>query len=306
MNIDKIKSNLTTKGLLFYLSIGQFAKTKTDKKATTKVVDDANAERKAAKVVKNLWKEDDWKGITQVVSAVRTFVYEHTMLWDNAGNRLIPTGSKVKYANGVLRPDASGEPYAQVFLRVIEDYRNAFNKEADNATDRLTTMIENAKEMQGHLFNAGDYPNPANFRASFYLKYRWNNIPDTDPKIEGDAAFLKEIADSMQDQQDEVLRQAIRDVYERTHEAVKKFADTMADPNAGFHGTKVTNITDLMNVVASFEELLQDKRLSALRKEIDKFACSVDVKTLKEDTAARKDAAEKAAKLVSKLDSFLS
>lgn len=306
MTKNDLLNQLRCRGTLFYMSVSQAAKTKTDKEKSRDANDENNSRN--LRVVKALWNEND-KEITKISSVAnraRNFVYSNTIRWTDNGWRLIPIGSFVSLQNGRIVKDANGQPFYNVFMFAMDQFKTEFTAAVEDAANKLDILIDNARDACGNAFNLADYPDTRNFRAAHRLTFNTMPIPYTDAHIEADSELANILAENMRQTINGQVTDALKDCYTRLFESVKFFADKMASKD-GFHKSAVDNMLKAVETIGMFDGLLQDSALDSLAREIRIFAEKQNVTEIRGDETgiARATAAKEAANIVNKISGFL-
>jgi len=306
MTKNDLTEKLRNRGILFYMTVSQAAKTKTDREKTVEANVDNNSRN--LKVVKTLWNENDKEiaRISTVANRARNFIYANTIRWTDNGWRLIPVRGMVALKDGRIVKDPNGQPFYNVFVSAMEQFKIEFNDAVNDAANKLDILIQNAREACGDAFNLSDYPNTKRFRSAHRLSFNYMNIPYYDAHIDVDAEFASILEDNIKQTIDGQMTDALKDCYTRLFESVKFFADKM-NGEEGFHKSAVDNMLRAVETISMFDGLLYDSALDSLAREIKSFAEKQNVKDIREDDtgATRQKAAKEAADIVSKISSFL-
>jgi hypothetical protein len=187
------------------------------------------------------------------------------------------------------------ENYKSHYERFLTAYQTFYNRLEENGRARL-----------GKYFDPDDYITPGEARAKFKCEVNYGAIADLDAwKIGGlSQGQVDEIVRKVAERERNLLQDAMKDVWYRLYEKVKKMATTLGKEDAKFHGTLITNIADICEILPLLN-LNDDPNLEKMREEVEKKVSRFDPDVLREDKVARKDAADEARELADRINGYL-
>lgn len=276
------------KGLLVSLQIGSIPQSKKVRRASEKLERDNNTAPKQAAVVSRLFAKQDIKGLQSVVSAARTKFKDLTLPYGR-GQGLIPSN---KYFD---------------FLEEMTSLKAQFEAERRYLLDNIEGILKNAEEVNGSLFDRNNYPELGDLSEAMYFSIEVNPVPA--------ANEFDKLAD-LTPEEIEVLKReavinanskteaAIRDLFERLFKTLQHAADRLTDEESGeckiFRNTLIGNIEKALHAAETLN-INDDEGLKSLTEEVKRVIVDLTADDLRKDKELRKETAQKAADLASKI-----
>lgn len=157
-----VLTTIHDRAMLTYLRIGSWSARKLDTKATKKVTDDAGASSDAARVNKHLLaaSDDQLKKIQKIGGEARKYLDNHTLPWDDAGNRLLPNEKCIEVVGELTR------------------YEQEYNAAVDAFIAEYPALRAQALHNLGDLANHEDYPAPDQVRHKFSFRLSFTPVPN--------------------------------------------------------------------------------------------------------------------------------
>jgi len=217
---------------------------------------------------------------------------ELTSPWANDGERLLKA--------------TSIDHYMKKINEVVAEYKATYERFLTHYSAFYDRLEVNGRARMGKYFDADDYITPGEARAKFKCEVNYGAIADLDAwKIGGlSQSQVQEIVNKVAERERNLLHDAMKDVWYRLYEKVKKMADTLSKEDAKFHGTLITNIADVCEILPLLN-LQDDPKLEEMRQEVERRVTHFDPEVLREDKLARKDAADTAKDLADKINGYL-
>lgn len=280
--------SIATKAMVLNLNIGLWQGYRLDREASRKVTDEANAEDDAARVNKHLVPRVALRPIVSAAGAIRSHFYEKTLPWKDNGDRLL---TRVMYT------------------RFIEEHEELVGEFKDAVKKFLRTDYPNAVEQasfrMGDLFKPEDYPRASDLERRFYVHLDIDAVSEAgDFRVQMSESEVGSIRKQMEEAMEQRLAGAMKDVWERLLDVVDKFRIRMADTDAIFRDTIVTNISDLVDLLPGLN-VLDDPELERMRVDIQRTLAGYDPKDLRKDEAARSQAASEAQKIMDTMKGYM-
>lgn len=274
--------------MLATLSIGQWTARKSDRKAA-KEVSDANGMDSKAKgtYYKSLVSSDILNSINTLVGVIRDYHYTMTLPWKDSGPRILSTVAYMDYVNK------------------MQAYSGEFEELVDMFVSEYPFEREEARRILGTLFNERDYPSTADVRASFRFKLDIDPLPwGSDFRCNiGNAEAEARIREEIESRTSASLRNAQNDAVSRVVAVVEAYINRLADENAVFRDSLVTNARELCDILPALN-IMKDPNLDAIRTSLVDKLCTYDPDTLRRDKVLRREAYDAALKAKSDLSSF--
>ncbi len=279
---------LNKTAMLVTLSITQPRQSKVDKPSTEKILRESGADRKTAKVVKELFDPDLYRPVKQLINEVRTYHYSRTLPWLDSGQRILSAQGFMTYTEKMREFRAAFEQVSGDFVATYQDQLNA------------------ARTRLNGLFRADDYQTPGEVAEQFTFSTTFQPVPDAgDFRVDGIAeAETARIQAEIAARQRQATEQAMKDAYGRLFDAVSHMRDKLTDPDATFRNSLVGNLQELVEILPTLN-LTSDPKLEELIRTVEKSLAPVDPQTLRDDKTARKETAKAAQAIVDKMSAFM-
>lgn len=227
--------SISTASMLVELSIGTWTGRKMDKRASADVTTQNNAAKGVAAVHKRLLGDcAELDAVQKFAGNARNVHYALTMPWSDSGLRLLPTAQYFKYHGEMTHLQTE-------FARLTRNFLDAYDWEIQNAQLKL-----------GTLFHADEYPTVDSLTNKFRFGMNYMPLPsagDFRVDITGEtAAALASQYDGYYKQQ---LNAAMKDVWQRTHDAVAKMSERLdyTDTKKVFRDSLVDNMNDMVELL---------------------------------------------------------
>jgi hypothetical protein len=268
--------SITTECMVLTLNIGKWTAQRLDKAASHKVTAEARAEAGAARVNKHLLPDAALAEISQAASAVRQHFYARTLPWTDAGARLTQR-------SGLLK-----------FLEEHESLVAVHDKAADRfAFEIYPAERERAQFRMGTLFNAGDYPSPAEVRRRFYVSLEMEPVNALgDFRVKVSENLDPRVVERLEKTVEARLQRAMAPTWKRLADALSNYVERTTS-NSGIRVELVENLRELVQVIPVLN-VVDDPNLERLRQMIEAKLIGHDAAELRTNDATRQKAAEEA------------
>lgn len=279
--------SIVTKAMLVSIHVGMWTGQRLDKRASARVVRDANAAADAARVNKHLVPKAALAPIVEAAGKLRKHFYATTLPWRDNGDRLLPRAAYHMFVEGYA-------PLKDEFEAAVDQFLNVtYPTERDRAEFRM-----------GDMFDPGDYPTPLSLAHRFYTRVEVNAVPDAgDFRVELDADESRRIRDEIADNVNTRLRSAVTDLWDRLYDTLEAFAERMAS-DTKFYDTTVSNLQALARAVPALN-VTDDPDLARLADRLADRAALWDPKEIRADRNARDAAAEEAREVLDEMSDFM-
>jgi hypothetical protein len=267
---------LSEKAMLVKLSICKWSARKHDKKVSKEVAAQYGTDQERGRYNKVLLAQEHLKAIQQAEGAARTFHYANTLPWKDDGARILPSANYLEYTQEMRKLKGTFENEVMSFLAVYPD------------------LVEQARYELNGLFDPADYPATINIHRKFSFDMEVDPLPSaTDFRVDLQGAEVDRIKKQIEDRLKAAETEAVRDCFSRLHEVVKHMAEKLADRNAIFRDSLVTNCQELVDLLPRLN-LTGDPHLESLRREVEDKLLGYEPETLRKNQFARMETAEAA------------
>lgn len=261
--------SLQEKAMLANLTIRAWSARKRDKDVGREVEQNHQA-RDAGNFNKLLIDKDALKPIVTVMGTLRTTHYAMTLPWADNGDRLLPATMYLDY------------------VKKMRDLRSIFDDAVNTFVQNYPTYRTNARKRLGTMYDAEDYPDVSRLRQKFEAKPNFLPVPDAkhfyvDVGDEEVATIRADIEAQIAKQQEG----AVNDLWSRLHEVVNNIHTRLVDPETVFRDSLIDNCKFAVDIAAKLN-INNDKKMEALRADIEHRLCAVAPQRLRDDKVLRK------------------
>lgn len=275
-------SNIHTRALLVWLTIGTWSARKYDRKITEKVNADFHASADAGRYNKFLLPGDApaYKKLMTLASSIRVAHYNHTLAWSDEGWRLLPVANYTQYT-AWMREQSSA------FRSALDDF----------AAEYPTLRAQAAVKLNG-LYKEEDYPRAQDIRDRFSLGVQYSPVPaQGDIRVSLADDQIKAIEASIAERTDTAVNTAMSDAWQRLYTHVAHIADRLGSPDAIFRDSLITNAREVCDSLRRLN-VTNDPKLEAMRARVDRELTSYDPDVLRDTPSVRTATAERAANIL--------
>ena len=279
---------LSETAMLVSLSISMWDRYKYDRKVSDEVAASHGTTNKAGRYNKNLlaFNPPSYKAVTSLAGEARTIHYSHTLPWTTDGWSLLPC------ANWSLYTDK------------VRDVQTRFNIGVGEFMLEAPALFARSIQELNGLGNVADFPTMQKLRDSFDFRVKFLPFPTADDfRVTLQPTDIDAIKVDLEKDVEVAIAEAMKAPFARLHEVVKKMATTLADSDAIFRDTLVTNVEELLEVLPRLN-LTGDAQLTAICTQIQQTLV-VNPDTLRQSTSTRTDIAAKAAAIQANLAGYM-
>jgi hypothetical protein len=149
--------------------------------------------------------------------------------------------------------------------------------------------------MLGSLFRLKDYPSGDKVKEKFALRPEILPIPTGDDfRVSLSQDEQARIARDIDASTRAAIGDGMRDLWTRLYEVTHHMASRLADPEARFHGTLVSNVCDLVELLPRLN-IVGDPHLASLTEQVRKQLCQHSADLLRNSPTTRQQTAASAA-----------
>lgn len=283
---------LASSAMLVELNISSWEGRKKDKKASTKVTEDAQAKKGVANVYKQLLGDcDELSALRTHVTATRGMHSNMTMPWSNSGLRLLPTAQYFKYTEAMSKMQNEFESLKNKFLTAYND-----------------TVVDVQLEL-GTLFLREDYPTVESLDSKFAFRMNYTPLPDVgDFRVDVGNDALREIREEYSNFYTAQYNTAMNNMWTRLHKALANMSERLdygsKKDKKVFRDTLVGNVNDMIELLRVCN-VTQSIQMSDMANKLEEAMSGVTADALREDVTFRaetKAAVDAAMKSLPSLD----
>jgi hypothetical protein len=217
-----------------------------------------------------------------------------TLPWEDGGVRILSTRTYMAYTEQMRM--------AKLGFQAAVDQFNA----------DLPRYIEAAKPRLGKMFKSEDYPTPEAIAKKFWVDVEIKQVTNAkDFRAELSNETTKAIVKDIERRTEQRLNEAMNNVFERVIEKTTKMVDKLRAYKVNgdtvendFKGTLVWNIKELAELLPSLN-ITDDKRLDEIHQKLLDDLAAHSPEVLKDNESIRLKTADKAEKLLKKVQSYL-
>jgi len=291
------QSILQKKAMLVTVNISILSGRKKDKKASESVAAEFGSDGKMGHYIKQSIAKEHLDRIQSNANEFRTFVYKHTLPFENKGARLLSVDLYAKLDEEQRKAAMEHEAGVIEFLDNYDGY------------------IEEARRRLNGLFNIADYPDRDKLADKFNFAVSFAPVPVGQNLVVDIASEeLGRLQADINARGQEALAGAMADVWDRVFQAVKRLQEKMLaedriDKRGNvkapiFRDSIVENVRELVDILPGLN-IAGDINLEKARQELERDLCDIDVGDLRESKESRSEVAQKAGDILNNLAGYL-
>jgi hypothetical protein len=274
--------SISSSAMLVELNISVWTGRKFDKGVSQEIDTQKQTTTRAGNYSKRLFADEPiFDAIQKFAGNSRTYHYHATMPWSDSGLRLLTTTMFFDYQKEITGMEME-------FNTLVEQFVNQYDK-----------LVLQAQMKLGALFNPDDYPHVDTVREKFRFSVKFAPVPEVgDWRVNVGNEAQEMLRDSYAEYYQANLEQAYADVWERTHEALKRMSDKLSgDKKQIFRDTLVGNVQEMIDLLDKFN-ITGDPKMKQAKVKMESALSGITPDALREDDALRHD-------VKSKVDSLL-
>jgi hypothetical protein len=257
--------SISSSAMLVELNISVWTGRKFDKNVSAEIDAQKQTTTRAGNYHKKLFADEPtFDAIGKYAGNARTRHYFITMPWSDSGVRLLTTSLFFDYEK-----EMTG--YQQEFYRLV-----------DLALVDWDNMIVRSKVKLGDLFDSMDYPSKEDIKDKYRFSIRYSPVPEV-----GDFRVQQVLKESYAKAYSDNLELAYKDVWTRTHEALKNMSSKLdGDKKQIFRDTLVSNVTEMVAFLDKFN-VTDDPKMKQAKVKIENALLGITPDALREDDDLR-------------------
>ena len=273
---------LISRAMLASLRISSWSARKYDKAVTRETNAAHGADADAGRYNKMLLPGDasSYKALTSHIAATRVLHYEQTLAWSDDGWRLLPVANYQKYTDKLR---AAKHTYDSLLGDFLADY---------------PALQQAARIKLNGMYRDDDYP--SNVAAKYGFAIEYSPVPSGgDFRVALSQSEIDIIATRTESRVKNAFEDAHKDAVKRLYDCVSRIHERLAQPNAIFRDSLISNATELCDILTRLN-ISDDVNLETLRKQTNALA-AVSPDTLRNDAVTRIQVANDAQSILSSM-----
>jgi len=273
--IDVDTSGHATRLMTVVVHVKLWEGKRTDKTVSQEVIENKKANHRSGRFIKNLIDHDKYiKPLEQIRTRAKALLYKYTMNW-SYGVRVVTVDA---YPILRLEIDKLRVEYKKAVTHFIDKQYNIAKEEARRPIEAL-----------GDLFDEHDYPNAAELRDKFEIKFLVAPFP-TEVNLDLPDSMKKDIKDEMDRVITERTRAALAELVGRIDKALQNFGTRVQSEDARtWRDSTVTNLREILELAPMLNVTGDPKIKKAIRTARERLSFLDNMA----DNAVRKEPLEK-------------
>ena len=241
---------------------------KTDKAVSTDTKHRYDAAEDAGSFNKKLAPASFLSGVNAAFAELDRFHKTRTVMWDDDGWRLLANADYFEYMAG------------------MDERKADISRAVDMLQAGWSEFIENEEMRLGKMFDSTDYPTAHDLPEKYGTKIRRKILTtEDDIRIADHDAIEASLREEIMAEHADNQQRAMKDLWDRLYEPVKKLAEKLQDPDLKAQKSLVENVWNVTQLLSKLN-VFGDRALEAMYKEIEDKLCKHSVKKLKIDEDA--------------------
>src|ERR1700727_3653068 len=224
---------ITERAMLAAVHISVWTAVKHDRKISRDVAHQHGAHDGAGRYNKQLLcGAEKLDALRTLAGQIRQHFYKITLPWADEGYRLLPAHF-----------------YFELTTQMRE-FERAFSQSIDEFLEVYPSYIDQVRPELNGLVREEDYPSAEKLRAKFGVKLEVLPIPSgADFRVQMSAEEQARVSREIDASVRESLMRGTEDLWKRLREVVTHMVDRLNEPESRFHGSLVTNVLDLVDIL---------------------------------------------------------
>jgi hypothetical protein len=263
--------------MLVELNISVWTGRKFDKQVSAEIDTQKQTTTRAGNYSKRLFADEPiFDAIQKFAGNARTYHYHATMPWSDSGLRLLTTAMYFDYN------------------KKISEMEMDFDNLVSNFINQYQVLVAKSQTKLGTLFSASDYPDVQDIASKFRFSVKYAPVPDVgDWRVDVGNDAKQQLMESYVTYYSSNLEQAMREPWERMHEALKNMSIKLSgDKKQIFRDTLVGNVVELCDLMDKFN-VTGDPKMKQAKAKIENALLGITPDALREDDDLRLDTKSK-------------
>lgn len=271
---------LQDSAMLAALSIAQWSARKHDKTVTAEV-DTAHGAKDAGRYNKLLVAKESLEPVNQIASAARAHLYKVTLPWGENGERLLPAALFFEFSQS------------------MKSFGDEFNTRVKAFAAIYPSLVQDARQRLGTLYDAADYPQTWEIVDKFTFKIDISPVASADDfRVQLNQDYVDGIKADITQRMEARQTEAVKECWTRVRKVVTNMHERLKDEKAVFKDSLIGNARSLIDILPALN-LTNDPELTNIAAELQTILMPPD--RLRSDKGLRADTARKADAILAKL-----
>jgi hypothetical protein len=276
-NITNKVPSISSSAMLVELNISVWTGRKFDKQVSAEIDTQKQTTTRAGNYSKRLFADEPiFDAIQKFAGNARTYHYHATMPWSDSGLRLLTTAMYFDYN------------------KKISEMEMDFDNLVSNFINQYQVLVAKSQTKLGTLFDPNDYPDVMDVASKFRFSVKYAPVPDVgDWRVDVGNDAKQQLMESYVNYYSSNLEQAMREPWERMHEALKNMSIKLSgDKKQIFRDTLVGNVVELCDLMDKFN-VTGDPKMKQAKVKIENALLGITPDALREDDELRLDTKSK-------------
>jgi hypothetical protein len=285
--------SITASAILVDLNISVWTARKLDKKVSDEINVVKNTTTNAGNYSKNLLAGSTTLAeIQKFAAGLRNWHTTQTLPWSDNGTRMLPMANFMDYKQGL-----------NIRIQMFEQMVNKFYTE-------YPTLVSSAAGKLGSMFDISEYPDVEDVKTKFKCKYVFSPVPEAGHfMVDAENQVKEELKQQYEQEKDEKINGAMRDAWNRLHDALAHISERMEDTKdeegnsvrKQFRSTILENPAELCELLTKLN-VTKDAKLEEARRTLERTIVGVSVDALRDSSSLRQDMKQKVDAILNKFD----
>ena len=283
-------SKLNEKALLVHLRISMWSGSRKNKKLTSEVCAEHDAENDAGSWWTYYVPKADLKPLQQTANQCRAIWVKYTLPWMDGGLRVLPSAKLMEYSKDIRKA-------IRKFDREVKRFQNRWPEIYESMRERLGSLV-NDKDLMERM------PTQDSVVQKFSIQQDLLPIPKaTDFRINLSDTDQTQLRQQMQKSIGRMTAKTMEEVWHRLDSLVGRVHTALTEPDKKFKNSLISNLRKFCKDLPNLN-LTEDENLNTMRRQIIKSLARIDPEDLRENKSYRKASAKKAKLLLDKLEQY--
>lgn len=249
--------NIQNNAMLASLSVSMFGVNKTKKREGQEYASSKNATTDSIRVVASLFDKADMADIKMFATKARLIHNKYTLPWNDQGQRLLPSSVFSRYNQDMMEIKSD-------FDYTVGLFRNKYD-----------SMIIDAKNRLGDVFDPNDYPSKDEITSKFKIHTSVSPMPVADDfRISNMSdADIQSVKKSYEIELQDKFKDSQRNILQRLFDSVNHLRNILNDDKGTFQKSSHDKIAELIELAPDLN-VTNDPDITAL---IDRLSVACEV-----------------------------
>lgn len=274
--------NISDKAVLVSLSMGIPGNAREDTEITQTTISQRSMSPESGKWLKKLYPPDKLKPLVQYTGMIRTWHYDHTLVYDK-GRQLLPMMARADYVDEMRK------------------FKAGYEMRRDDLVAQYDELVAWAKQAHNGSFDPKLYRGADDFAAKFYFTLAFDPVPSSGHFNTEIATLLGDEAAAVDHRVQMAACRAQADLWNRLREPVQHMVDRLGEQDPTFRDSLVENVEKIVDLIPALN-LTGDVELEKFRLQVKKTLTFFAPQELRDSEKVRKAVATEAAEILRRME----